>query len=607
MSRQDRSDAISARRYNARGVLNLLFAGRMVVALSVYGAALIIGQDWLYRPPGFSDVSVRALSVAVLIATVLVTAWGYWYSQQRPEEPGTRFKQGQASFDVLLVTGAVLLTGGSDSVFPPLLYIALVSGYALITPLGTAALVAGVSAVAYLTAIAAAYPDQLGVGVGLQVAIFAGVAVVSGVIGGRLREMGRHLSNVEIELDRLRVGTADILRTIDAAVITVDEEGRAVYLNPAAARMLEIDAEEWVGQPIVPLLEKRAPGIAEVLNETLELDRPVRGREIELAAEEPGGLPYSVTTALLEREGEPTLATVVLQDLRLARQLEELNIRASRLGVVAELSASLAHEIKNPLASIRSAVEQIADPDSDPEDRETLGRLVIREADRLSRLLGEFNDFARVNIAERKPIDLKKVVAEAVEVVAQRPEAHDRARFEVDIADGLDDLWGDPDLVHRTLTNLLLNAVQVSDPESSVEVRVLADALSPDVEPTGLGAWMPVRIRVIDDGPGIDPDDIGRIFDPFYTRRQGGSGMGLAIAHRAVQAHGGALLVSSTLGHGATFVVILPRREPKRRKAFEQQGGEDLLEGRERLDSRSGRSLSPGDAPALDGMADRLA
>jgi len=594
-------------RYDARSVLYFLYAGRMVVGLAVYGSALIIGEDWLYRPPGFSDVSVRALSVAVLLAMVLVTAWGYWFSHQRPQEPGTGFKQVQAGLDVLLVTGVVLLTGGSESVFPPVLYIALVTGYALITPLGTAALVAGASAVAYLTAIAAAYPDQLGLGVLLQTVIFGGVAAASGVVGGRLRQMGRHVTNLESELDRLRLGTADILRTIEAAVITVDEEGRAVYLNPAAARLLELEVEEWVGQPIIEHIERRAPGIAEVLNETLELDRPVRGREIELSADEPGPLPYSVTTALLERDGEPTLATVVLQDLRLARQLEELNIRASRLGVVAELSASLAHEIKNPLAAIRSAVEQIADPTIDPEDRETLGRLVIREADRLSRLLGEFNDFARVTIEERKLIDLKRVVREAVEVVAQAPEAHDRVRFDVDIEDGLDDLWGDPDLVHRTLTNLMLNAVQISDPESPVTVRILADALSPEIAPTGIGTWLPIRIRVIDDGPGIEPEDIGRIFDPFYTRRQGGSGMGLAIAHRAVQAHGGALLVSSTPGNGATFVVILPRREPKRRKAFVEVGGEQFLGTQGRSDPGAGRSPAADDPETLDGLADRLA
>jgi len=588
---------------DARRVLYWIYAGRMVVALSLFGAALVIEGNLISRPHGLTDAGVRGLAVAVLVATGAVTAWSYWFSHQRPGETAPAFIRGQALFDILVVTGAVLLTGGSESVFPPLLYIALVTAYALITSLATGALIAGLCAVAYLTSITLVHPDQLGIGVVLQTVIFAGVAIASGLIGGRLRQVGRQLTSLESELDRLRVGTDDILRTIDAAVITIDDAGRAVYLNPAAARLLEVELDTAIGRPFVEEIERRAPGIANVLSETLELEQSVRGREVEIEVGNVPALPYSVTTALIEREGEPTLATVVLQDLRLARQLEELHLRANRLGVVAELSASLAHEIKNPLASIRSAVEQIAGPASDVEDRETLGKLVVRETDRLSRLLGEFNDFARVNIAERRPIDLNRVVREAVEVVAQCPEAQDRARFEVEIAEGLDDLWGDPDLVHRTLTNLMLNAVQVSDPESSVTIRVLADAMSPEFAPTGFGAWMPVRIRVIDDGPGIAPEDIGRIFDPFYTRRQGGSGMGLAIAHRAIQAHGGALLVSSTPANGATFVVILPRREPKRRETFAEGGGEERLAT---MQQQFDRGRQPGGA-ALDGMADRLA
>ncbi|MDH3732114.1 MAG: PAS domain-containing protein [Gemmatimonadota bacterium] len=301
MSGDDRA----ADRYDVRRVLYYVYAGRMVVALSVYGAALLIGEDWLYRPVGFTVVSVQALAVAVLLSAALVTAWGYWYSHQRSGTPGTRFLQAQAGFDVLLVTGAVLLTGGSQSVFPPLLYIALVSGYAVITPLGTGALIAAGCAVSYLTVIAIVHPSQMGPGVFLQTAIFAAVAVVSGVVGGRLRQMGSRLSSVEGELDRLRVGTSDILRTIDAAVITVDEEGRAVYLNPAAARILEIDVDEWAGQPIVEHLEARTPGIAEILTETLDCDQPIRGREIELVSDEPGALPSRSRPRFSSGKGSP--------------------------------------------------------------------------------------------------------------------------------------------------------------------------------------------------------------------------------------------------------------------------------------------------------------
>jgi signal transduction histidine kinase len=107
--------------------------------------------------------------------------------------------------------------------------------------------------------------------------------------------------------------------------------------------------------------------------------------------------------------------------------------------------------------------------------------------------------------------------------------------------------------------------VQVGNPDETVTVRVIADALRPDLAPSEVSLGHPVRIRVIDDGPGIEPADLPHIFDPFYTRRQGGSGLGLSIAHRAVQAHGGALIANATPGKGATFAMVLPRRSARGR------------------------------------------
>jgi len=242
-----------------------------------------------------------------------------------------------------------------------------------------------------------------------------------------------------------------------------------------------------------------------------------------------------------------------------------LRIRAGRLEAVAELSASLAHEIRNPMASIRSAAEQLASRAKGGDEEQLLTGLIVRESDRLNRLLGEFNNFARVDVVERKQIDLEHMIREVVHLVGQRPEAEDRTRFEVEVQGQLEDLWGDPDLLHRILLNLVLNAVQAADEAVPVRVRVVADTLGPVFVPGSVELGHPVRIRVIDDGPGIEAEDMSRIFDPFFTKRKGGTGMGLAIAYRAVQAHGGVLLASSEPGKGATFSIIIPRRDLENR------------------------------------------
>ncbi len=557
-----------------RRVLSWIFAGRTAVALGVYGAALLVGDLWLSAGE-LVDPTARSVSIAAMAAILALTPAAYWYTQLRTAPPGRLFIAGQALFDIALVTGIVHITGGPESVLGPPLYIALVSGYALLLPLDAALGVALATGLVYLGEVSIAFPDLLDATVLAQVGIFTAVATASGLIGGKLREVGRELSSLEGQLRRLQLGTSDILRAIDSGVVTMDGEGHPVYLNPAAEEILEVDAERWVGADLAAELDLRAPGVSAAIRESFRAGRPVRNRAAEVlrsGAGEGERRPLSVSTQLLERPGSPTLVTAVLQDMRLARQLEELHLRAGRLEAVAELSASLAHEIKNPLASIRSAVEQLAGAVPEDEESAMLARLIVRESDRLSRLLGEFNDFARVDVFERKPLDVPKLMEEAVELVRQRPEAAN-AEFEIAARGSLDDLWGDPDLVHRTLVNLVLNAVQVAEQhERPVRVRLVADSLRPEEVPREIASGMPVRIRVIDDGPGIDPEDLERIFDPFYTRREGGSGMGLAIAHRAVHAHGGALLARSEPGRGATFVIVLPRRDWREREELDRQG-----------------------------------
>ncbi|MBT8479063.1 MAG: hypothetical protein KJO06_09105, partial [Gemmatimonadetes bacterium] len=297
----------------------------------------------------------------------------------------------------------------------------------------------------------------------------------------------------------------------------------------------------------------------------------------------------------LEDVGAGPSHVVLLQDLRSARQLENLRLRAGKLEAVAELSASLAHELKNPLASVRSAVEQLSARAVTDEDEQILGRLIVREADRLSRILSEFSDFARVGVAERRPVDVPRLLSEVIETVRRNPAAEGRATITSEILDDMSGLWGDPELLHRTLLNLVLNAVQVGDPEETVTVRVVADALRPDLVPSEVSLGHPVRIRVFDDGPGISAEDLPRIFDPFYTRRQGGSGLGLSIAHRAVQAHGGALIASSNFGEGATFALVLPRRTGKGRQTTDRQpAAEDPLSTGQPESGARAEELEPG-------------
>ncbi|MFQ5745616.1 MAG: nitrogen regulation protein NR(II) [Gemmatimonadota bacterium] len=574
-----RSNRRAAAALQPARVLYWIYAWRLVICLAVYGSAVLVGDVWVSRFQAGIPPETRLVAILGLAAAAVFTPLAYWHSHRRHHTPGQGFLYGQALLDVVLTTGIVHITGGSQSPFPPLFYIALSAGYALLLPFGSAVLVALCTGFAYLVDISVAYPEQMSGFLLLQIAIFMVVASGTSVIGARLRQVRQELRSVEGELQRLRLDTADILRTLSSGVVTLDGEGNVAYMNLAAADLLGLRVEEWLGRGLLPELDRRAPDVAAAVRETLETSRKVRNREAQVypgdgavgsgapaGPDAPaGGIAVAVSTSLLLRSDAPPSLILLLQDLSMARQVEHLRLRAGRLEAVAELSASLAHEIRNPLASIRSAVEQLCARKREDDDDRVLSRLIVRESDRLGAILSEFGDFARVNVARREPIDVRQLLTEVVEVARQHPSAEGRATFNIEIAAGLEGLWGDPELLHATIFNLVLNAIQVGDPSKTVHVRLVADSLKPDGVPHETALGLPVRIRVIDDGPGIAPEDVARIFDPFFTRRQGGSGLGLSIAHRAIQAHGGVLMPSSPSGRGATFAVVLPRRDFRRR------------------------------------------
>ncbi|HUF66185.1 MAG TPA: ATP-binding protein [Gemmatimonadaceae bacterium] len=238
--------------------------------------------------------------------------------------------------------------------------------------------------------------------------------------------------------------------------------------------------------------------------------------------------------------------------------VQRLRARAGRLEAVAQLSSSLAHEIKNPLAAISSAVEQLGGSARSTDDERSLAELVTRESERLSRLLGEFLDFSRLDLADRRTLDMRDVVRGAVQLAESHPEKSENVAMAMMLPDRALLVDGDADVLHRALFNLVLNAIQASSAGGVVLVE--AEALSPRQTPVGEEAFLrgSVAVRVSDHGPGVPQAILDRVFDPFFTTKERGSGLGLAIVHRSIAAHGGHVVVDSN-SYGARFTVILPR------------------------------------------------
>jgi two-component system sensor histidine kinase PilS (NtrC family) len=537
-----------------RRVLRWVFIGRLCLASAIFIAAV---GNW--TSVDADQTLVASIAFALATAVTVVSA-GYVEIYRR--RPSANFLYLQAAFDALLVTAVVHVTNGNNSPFSGL-YVLVIATATLIVPAGGGLLIAALGLVLYLADVLLFFRLPGGFvepALWIQLLIFALVALCVRYLSAGLRASGEGTDQLLATLEHARLQADDILRNIRSGVITVDGSGRLLYANPISAHLLgfDIDNEERFGQPILDSIGAVAPELGEALRRAAEQKtRTTRGEGFVATAAKT--FPIGVTTTYTERDDTDVglTATAIFQDISDSKRLDVLRLRAERLEGIAELSASLAHEIKNPLASIRSAVEQISRMPATSDDQKTLSVLVMRESDRLSRLLSEFLDFARVRVARTDRVDLATIACAAASLASSHPDRDGVNVVCVPPPGENLEIDGDEDMLHRAIFNLALNAVQASPSEGEVCIELKRGTF--DAMPLGLPfEGEAVSLRVSDAGPGIPPEIRDRMFDPFFTTKAGGSGLGLAVVHRAIEAHRGLVFVDST-ARGTRFTVILPR------------------------------------------------
>jgi two-component system sensor histidine kinase PilS (NtrC family) len=536
-----------------------VYVGRLAVVAAIYLAAV-----YAWRDADRSDTLMASLLMTgALVFTVVSATWSEIYA--RPLS--SAFLTCQAVCDLLAVTAIVNLTGDGSSHFAAL-YILAIAYASLLLSTATSLLVAALGCLLYFAGVLWS-PLTNTFAVMLQLGIFAAVALTSGYIGARLRESRAGADRLVAQLHKARLQASDILRNIRSGIITVDARGTLLYANPAASSLLGIRLDNHMGERVLPLIDSVSPVLARSL-ERAAVSRVRTSRAEGTVSGDSGSFPIGLNTTVTasvtaEPDSEGT-ATAIFQDISDQKKLDTLHMRAERLEAVAELSASLAHEIKNPLAAVRSAVEQLARSPRATLDEQTLAGLIVRESDRLSRLLSEFLDFARVRVTRIRPVDLTAVARDATGLAAAHPDRQPRVAVAATVPEVPVIIEGDEDLLHRAVFNLALNAVQASPSSGQVSVE-LAPLTSSDA-PAGLSFDRGgVALRVSDEGPGIPEEIRDRLFDPFFTTKPGGSGLGLSVVHRAIEAHKGFVLVDSDT-RGTRVTVLLP--------SYQAEAGESL-------------------------------
>ncbi len=531
-----------------RTLLSWLFGGRLILAVGVLmGAGLV----WTERPQ-----ESFLVSVAVVIALTF-TAYGAWTVHLQRKRAGSTFLLIQALVDLGVVTTVVHFAGQPQSAFPSL-YVLVVAAYALLMPPLWGAVTAILASAAFLGDALLSPTVVLDSAFWAQMVVFNLVFAIVAVLGHRLREAGMEQETLATELQRVRLEADDILRNIRSGVLTVDGLGRLAFINPTARRLLDLEGKDLTGLPVLDQLKSRSSELWAAVVSGIRNGRKIsRGEGMVMHRDGKRMFPIGLSTTTFRQEAQDAPSvTAIFTDISDLKEVQELQARAERLESVAALSASLAHEIRNPLASIRSSVEQLARSSHADDDERFLAGLIVRESDRLSRLLSEFLDFARVRATQFVPLDLHAVVTAVVRLIRAHPDCRPDAVITIEGSRTM--LEGDEDLLHRVVANLVLNAVQVA--RGPVRVMVGVKAVTAAEIPHGTNLEYAVRLQVRDSGPGIPSEIRERLFEPFVSGRPGGSGLGLAIVQRAVQAHHGLVLVDSTPGAGTTFTIFLPAK-----------------------------------------------
>lgn len=356
--------------------------------------------------------------------------------------------------------------------------------------------------------------------------------------------------SAQTSLSRIKAFSDNLVENMPIGLIATDNTGHLSAVNRTAETILGISAGKFLGKPADEMLPT---GCRELLGSPAG-GQKLMGREIRCTVAEGRTIPLEViATTLQEENGDSAGRVVLFRDMTEVRRLEEEIARSRRLASLGNLAAGVAHEIRNPLSSIKGFATWFRDRyRGNPQDRET-AEVMIHEVDRLNRVITQLLEFARPLEMNRVPTPLSTVIRHALKMVESEAVAKGIAiETDLDPAAAENPVPLDADRMTQVFLNLYLNAIAAME-----QGGVLRVSLAPQNERT-------VRISIADTGAGIARENLPRVFDPYFTTRPSGTGLGLAIVHKIVEAHGGEVGLESEAGQGTTVTLLLPNHHLER-------------------------------------------
>jgi len=373
-------------------------------------------------------------------------------------------------------------------------------------------------------------------------------------MASNLRDQKQALEMNLKEIQELKHFSDLVMLSMTNGLMTLDEQGLVVTFNRMAEKILAVPAGQALGHTLAGIWEKE-DGLADFPGEAFTEKQPPSSREIrtQIAGEE---RILGVSTAPIVEADESFRGHLILiEDLTEKRALEDRLRRADRLAAMGTLAAGLAHEIKNPLTAVRVFVQMSPEKYQKAEFREKFNRIVPRELDRVNELLENLLDLVRKPRLKIQTLDAGEIIRQTLETL--EPEAVKRkVAVKGPDGSGIYNVLADESGLARALHNLVLNAIQAMP--GGGQLTVLAQNW---VRENGSDV---VEITVRDTGPGIPEDQIENIFNPFFTSKEKGTGLGLAVSNKIIEDQGGSLTLKSERGIGTSMIISLPAAKPER-------------------------------------------
>ena len=479
-----------------------------------------------YQITGLINTGVTTNTYFIIFFTFLVTsAFVFLYEKTRHIR---YFLVSQVSYDVIFTTALIYYSGTYDSIFTIFYLFNIIFAAILfrgrVVALGVAVVSGVLYSIVFLINVSNINEDRYFPLLTMLTA-FISIALLAGQLVEELRKSRLRISRLE----RLN---EEIVDWLDSGLIALDQDGAIERINRTGLQILGI-------KDIASVRGRR-------INETFPVifdEQGGRVREVHIREK----LHRMLVSNVSLPDG---YGMIVFRDLTEVLELEERLRRQERLAGVGRLAAGVAHEVRNPIASISGAAQLLSTDSVDGDERQRLVQIIIRESERVDRLVSQLLRFAKPTIIQRESIDLGELLAECVETIKLRPDFTAlNANVEVRADEALV-VKGSKDELREVISNLLVNAMQaLAEQQGNSDKRITVK---------GQKKGSQIVISVGDNGPGIPKEFKGRVFDPFFTTKSYGTGLGLAQVHKIIRDHDGQVDIDTEVGRGTSLTIRLP-------------------------------------------------